>query len=124
MGGGGGLEGEDGVGDSGNGVVERGGCTIFCPPGPLPLTKNSSISDSGGGLGRVGICLALGLGEVVKVAVGVGGVWMGRRVVGKALWKSRGQGMARRRVGRGRIMAAVGVVGSQGMSSSPSLWSS
>lgn len=28
--------------------------TIFCPPGPLPFRKDSSISESGGGLGRGG----------------------------------------------------------------------
>jgi hypothetical protein len=29
--------------------------TIFCPPGPLPFKKDSSISSSGGGFGRGGI---------------------------------------------------------------------
>lgn len=28
--------------------------TIFCPPGPLPFRNDSSISSSGGGLGRGG----------------------------------------------------------------------
>lgn len=30
------------------------GHTIFCPPGPLPFRNDSSISSSGGGLGRGG----------------------------------------------------------------------
>lgn len=32
--------------------------TIFCPPGPEPLRKDSSISESGGGFGRGGRFLA------------------------------------------------------------------
>ena len=30
-------------------------CTIFCPPGPLPLRYDSLRSLSGGGLGREGM---------------------------------------------------------------------
>ena len=36
-------------------VVGREALTIFCPPGPLPLRYDSSISESGGGFGRGGI---------------------------------------------------------------------
>lgn len=40
--------------------------TIFCPPGPLPLRYDSSISESGGGFGRGGSALASTAGPVVK----------------------------------------------------------
>ena len=43
------------------------GRTIFCPPGPLPLRKDSWISSSGGGLGREGICVFLVVREWVVV---------------------------------------------------------
>jgi hypothetical protein len=49
---------------------ERGARTIFWPPGPLPLTYDSSISDSGGGFGRGGRAFARETDVVVKVRIG------------------------------------------------------
>lgn len=45
--------------------------TIFCPPGPLPWIKFSSISCSGGGLGRGGIAFFAAKAEVENTATAV-----------------------------------------------------
>jgi hypothetical protein len=47
-----------------------GAQTIFWPPGPLPLTYDSSISDSGGGFGRGGRAFARETDVVVNVRMG------------------------------------------------------
>lgn len=54
----------------GTGCCRLGVYTIFWPPGPLPLTYDSSISDSGGGFGRGGRALARCVDIMVKVRIG------------------------------------------------------
>ena len=76
--------------------------TIFCPPGPLPLRKASSISSSGGGFGRGGICFCFVLPEG-QVVVNCR-VWTGRRpgaaprTEAGAAGRVKGQGRGRRTV--------------------------
>lgn len=67
------LGGKDRMGEFTQGWESWGGLglgkrrTIFCPPGPLPLRKDSCISSSGGGFGREGIWVFLPLGACVVV---------------------------------------------------------